>query len=976
MAVTTFTWNGFRFHALNRLPAAVKPERAEDARSEATGALATALTGSHAYLLGSDETEPMLVTAWIRACGTSRLRVLLGGRPTFPPALGDAEPQVEPRPVLFPPGGTATDVSVARVAEALEQFPHWVPCSGRPDALWAPTGNQRPGPRARRGSFDRQVAHLREPFVWLVLARPLRAQDLQPELDLLVNEILPLSRGEVGEAKRIALERKQAQHRDLSRAQVGAAWRIRVLVGGMTEPAANSAAALLCAAAELEGLPYVVAPAGRPAAFPVAVRADVADAHGNRTAFAAGSELLAALTRPPERELPGIRLVEPHTFDVTSESASPEGLFLGTVLDASENDVGELRLSRDTLNRHTFVSGATGSGKSQTIRHLLTQATRAGIPWLVIEPAKAEYALMAARLADAGADVIVIRPGDPGSAPAGFNPLEPAAGFSVQTHIDLVRALFLASFEPHEPFPQILATALTRCYQELGWDLTLGRPAPDRCDPRWPTLADLQRVATTVTAEIGYSDKIAADVQGFIGVRIGSLRQGTPGRFFEGAHPLDFAHLLAGNVVLEIEDVGDDRDKAFLMGAVLLRMTEHLRERAKGERNRVPELRHLTVIEEAHRLLRRPESGTSGAAAHAVEMFAALLAEVRAYGEGLIIAEQIPATLVPDVIKNTATKILHRLPAVDDRETVGATMNLDEDQSRFVVTLRRGVAAVFTDETDRPLVVRVEDGTDGERAESAPVSPARIVRPRSPSCGRDCVIERCTLHQIRDAQHVLEHEPQLALWAELAVLAHLVGQDVPTPVRALATRWGPPHRSNRELDCALAEAVDDAIAVRSAALSAVTGPAELGRHVCAAMRARIVGADDVCASDELRYVCAPYQWAVIEQQLVNSLETVDRGPHPRTAEWESRYGRALPGETLTQQLAVLTSWADADFDDLSRRQAVIHGTRRPSRLEQQLGLGRSGAHYRVAAMAELLPGSEWITRFVEVPSPPSSRSGA
>ena len=107
--------------------------------------------------------------------------------------------------------------------------------------------------------------------------------------------------------------------------------------------------------------------------------------------------------------------------------------------------------------------------------------------------------------------------------------------------------------------------------------------------------------------------------------------------------------------------------------------------RARAEGPSAPRLRHLTVIEEAHRLLRQPAQGEGGGpAAHAVEMFAGLLAEIRAYGEGLVIAEQIPSKLIPDVIKNTAIKIVHRLPAKDDRDAVGATMNLTDEQSSEV----------------------------------------------------------------------------------------------------------------------------------------------------------------------------------------------------------------------------------------------------------------------------------------------------
>jgi hypothetical protein len=423
-----------------------------------------------------------------------------------------------------------------------------------------------------------------------------------------------------------------------------------------------------------------------------------------------------------------VRLTLRPDFDVTPEGSAEEtaSIALGQVLDRQRMAAGPLRVPLDSLNRHVFVCGATGGGKSQTVRGLLEAASRAGVPWLVVEPAKAEYRLMAARLAGSGAEVVRIRPGEADSVAAGLNPLEPAGDghgrrFPLQTHADLVRALFLAAFQSEEPFPQVLSAALTRVYEEAGWDLALGEPLTPGVAPGYPGLADLQRAAEQVVRGIGYGPETSADVLGFIRVRLSSLRHGTTGRFLDGGHPIDFARLLRRNVVLEIEDVGDDRDKAFLMGTVLLRLVEHLRLEGRGGswgagsgpgsgvRGPASGLRHLTVFEEAHRLLRRAE-GRDGVAAHAVEVFAGLLAEIRAYGEGIVIAEQIPARLIPDVIKNTAVKIVHRLPAADDRDAVGATMNLSPAQSRYLVTLVPGEAAVAADGMDHPLLARMPDG--------------------------------------------------------------------------------------------------------------------------------------------------------------------------------------------------------------------------------------------------------------------------
>ncbi|MGD0557319.1 MAG: helicase HerA-like domain-containing protein, partial [Streptosporangiaceae bacterium] len=147
--------------------------------------------------------------------------------------------------------------------------------------------------------------------------------------------------------------------------------------------------------------------------------------------FWASTALVAALARTPAREVPGVRMVLRPEFDVTPETA-PGGFVLGEVLDWNKVGCGELSVPASSVNRHVFVCGATGSGKSQTIRHLLESASGAGIPWLVIEPAKAEYRLMAARLP--GNAVVRIRPGELEDPAAGINPLQPAAGFPLQAH--------------------------------------------------------------------------------------------------------------------------------------------------------------------------------------------------------------------------------------------------------------------------------------------------------------------------------------------------------------------------------------------------------------------------------------------------------------------------------------------------------------------------------------------------------------
>jgi DNA helicase HerA-like ATPase len=808
---------------------------------------------------------------WVRATAGGPVRVIAAGDAL----VGSVDDKSAEVLLSLPAGARGTELADSELAELLGGIGCWRGIAGISDGLLA--GDVRAGDRGAAG--DRGVGFSLDDgllgswsgaFGWLVVAEPVGPGELRE----LAEDLALRQRTAEGAADRfperaVQARRLRDRHDEFQRGGSSGFWRISVVAGGADEAGAARVAGLFCAATDLGGLPYALSPApafppgspGLPAPPP-----PVAGLGGDgipAAPFYGSTELLAALVRPPEAEVPGVRFALRPDFDVTPEHPVGElgdrsaGIRLGEVLDRNLMPAGPFGISADSLNRHVFVCGATGAGKSQTIRCLLEAATERGIPWLVVEPAKAEYRLMASRLP--GTEVIRIRPGEPDAIAAGLNPLEPAgaraadgrdARFPLQTHADLVKALFIASFQAEEPFPQVLSAALGRVYQESGWDLALGEPC--RGEAAYPTLTSLQRAAERVVAEIGYSQRVTDDVLGFIRVRLASLRHGTTGRFLEGGHPIDYASLLRRNVVLEIEDVGDDADKAFLMGIVLIRLAEHLRltHRTLG---RAPGLAHLTVVEEAHRLLRRPETGGggggAGAAAHAVELFAGLLAEIRAYGEGLVIAEQIPARLMPDVIKNTAVKVTHRLPAADDREAVGATMNATPNQSRYLVTLPPGQAAVFSDGMDFPLLVKIKDGTEREAASPvATADPRAVVRPRSGTCGGECLARPCTLREMSGGRRALDALPWVRLWAELTVLAHLTGWPMPVPApAALAALRAQPARLAQ---CAAAHAIDAAVAVRPG----IARPAALAAHAAAAIRARTESSEWRCGPDEQEWL--------------------------------------------------------------------------------------------------------------------------
>jgi DNA helicase HerA-like ATPase len=961
--------DAYRITEIPRQPepgAAPSPADSDDpGRTQRLSALVAAY---HAGVGNKGDGSGALAIGWVRHDTDGPVQLVAAG-----PGLVGSD---EDREVFLalPGGARARPLGRGSLTGLMGRLPAWRAIGGISDGLLPGDERHRDGRRAP-SLEECLLAAWPGPFGWLLVAEPLGGA----EIGQLAEELAQREQYATGDSDRFpgratAARRLSLRHAEVRKGASAGMWRIWLLAGGADADAASRVAGLVCASADLSGLPYAITPyqgtggdrGGRPPrnqhgnaarglqevledsslTGPLPDGGDAAAAHP----FCASSELVAALSRPPEREMPGIRLALRPDFDVTQEPAAGRAaITVGEILDRNRRPAGSLTLPLDSLNRHVFVSGATGSGKSQTVRALLEAATAAGIPWLVVEPAKAEYRLMAARLGGTGApgtaisQVVRIRPGESDAIAAGLNPLEPAADdegrrFPLQTHADLVKALFIASFRSDEPFPQVLSAALTRVYEDAGWDLALGETVAADANPGYPALTDLQRAAIRVVREIGYSQRITDDVLGFIKVRLSSLRLGTTGRFLEGGHQLDFGALLSSNAVLEIEDVGDDSDKAFLMGTVLIRLVEHLRMAHRGGPSGPPGLRHLTVIEEAHRLLRRQETGApAGAAAHAVEMFAGLLAEIRAYGEGLVIAEQIPDRLVPDVIKNTAVKITHRLPAADDREAVGATMNMSQAQNRFLVTLSPGEAAVFADGMDFPLLTRMPDGTAREAAgEAATATPAGVVRPRSVTCGADCAGRPCTLRDMRVAQRALDEYPPVRLWTELSVLAHLTGWPMPVPRTALLSLLE--MMPSRLRDCAISHGVDAALAVRVPVIAARVSPVGLASHVSTAIRARIARGSWLCQREEPKWLAPAYKWTLV----LDALKAADRknpgaGPHPRSLEWERTYGQAITGDTGARQVGTVQRWYDGAQRDGWEVRAVAFGVDGNSAVEGAVG---------------------------------------
>ena len=411
------------------------------------------------------------------------------------------------------------------------------------------------------------------------------------------------------------------------------------------------------------------------------------------------SEEVVAYASLPHVELGGLRSVESVRFSVNPPPAySAHRVACGVVLDQRRRTPNWFEVDRDDLPRHVFVTGATGSGKTRTCQSILIQLwMEHRVPWLVIEPAmKSEYRMLLE--SECGQDLRVYTPGKAHVAPLQLNPLERPEHVGTETHVDSLVGLFSAAFGLVAPMPFVLRLALQRLYAAV----------------EHPVLPDLQRVVRDTIAGLGYQGELGANLRAALDLRLETMSTGVIGQTFNVRTSTPIEDWTTRPTVIELASLGDDTTRALMMGALLLRLVQE--RQAQGLSS---SLRHMAVVEEAHRLLRRqaPRGDVADASEHAAEAFAHLLAEVRAFGQALMIVDQSPARLIPDAIRNTQLKLVHRLTSADDRSAVSASMGLDDSQRRALASLGVGEAIAFSPRSTEPCKIAVPDmlrrrGTD------------------------------------------------------------------------------------------------------------------------------------------------------------------------------------------------------------------------------------------------------------------------
>lgn len=443
---------------------------------------------------------------------------------------------------------------------------------------------------------------------------------------------------------------------------------------------------------------------------------------------------LGMICTPPFKPVPDFELKQGKAYPMVSSAL--DGVVIGKVLDGQRPLPNmNFTLSESDLNKHTFICGITGSGKTTTVKGILQNCNK---PFMVIESAKKEYRNI--RLPEEREPLTVYTLGKPELNCLQFNPFYIQCGINLQTHIDFLKDLFNASFSFYGPMPYILEKCLHNVYQKKGWNLTLGyHPWLINLDNLlevfdsahmkrkykmiahqylFPTMQDLKNeVKRYIEEEMQYDGEVGGNIKTAILARLESLCIGSKGFMFNTYKPFDAGLLMQKNVVFELEGLADDADKAFCVGLLLVFINEYRQVFKDEHLTEKLGLQHLLVIEEAHRLLKnvdteRSSENMGNPKGKAVEHFTNMIAEMRSYGQGVIIAEQIPSKLAPDVIKNSSNKIIHRVVSADDQLLVANTIGMKEEDAIYLGDLKTGVALCHKEGMSLPMQVCISSVED------------------------------------------------------------------------------------------------------------------------------------------------------------------------------------------------------------------------------------------------------------------------
>ncbi|MDD5792040.1 MAG: ATP-binding protein [Erysipelotrichaceae bacterium] len=375
-----------------------------------------------------------------------------------------------------------------------------------------------------------------------------------------------------------------------------------------------------------------------------------------------------------------------------------EKIKLGNVFDLGQKTNRVVYLENKSLGMHTFITGSTGSGKSNTVYQMLCELYQDEIPFLVVEPAKGEYKDVFGNWDD----VNVFSTNPNVAQLININPFRFPEEIHVLEHIDGLVEIFSVCWPMYDAMPAFFKDAILRSYESVGWDL--GSSTFDGDEIEYPDFEVLAEQLEDLIDASDYASDIKSNYRGALITRVKSLTVGL-NKYMFTSEQTSYSKLFDENCILDISRVKSGETKALIMGLIVYILNEY-RVSQKTQNN--SGLKHVTVLEEAHNLLKNATNKDSELVGKSVEMLTQTIAEIRTYGEGFVIVDQSPSAVDISAIKNTNTKIVLRTPEINDREAIGRSMGLSDDQVNEIAKLPKGVAVVYQNDWVTPVLTKVD----------------------------------------------------------------------------------------------------------------------------------------------------------------------------------------------------------------------------------------------------------------------------
>lgn len=385
----------------------------------------------------------------------------------------------------------------------------------------------------------------------------------------------------------------------------------------------------------------------------------------------------------------------------TAPDHDDNGLFLG-----KDSDGYKVYIPLKNLPKHAFLAGVPGSGKTNSMLHLATTLySNFGIPFLILEPAKQEYRALVNKPEMKG--ITVFSPSSGTKFLLHINPFQFPKKMALAEHIGNLKNVFDGAFSMDPPMPFLLDRAIERVYRNKGWLPYM----LNNGDLPYPTMGELYTTLEKILDETDYEGEVKGNLKSVLQVRIGSLLSREMGDVFDVPEstiaPDDW---LKRPAVIELEAMGSGPANFLtLMLSTLIRESLKMNPQPKEAKENGP--RHVIFFEEAHNLIgpKAQKEGGEGADPKiaATAFIVKMLAEVRNLNEAIIIADQLPTAMAPEVIKNTSLKLGHRMTSQDDRQLLGGTMSADDVQLERMATFSQGKTLCIYEGLLKPFELRM-----------------------------------------------------------------------------------------------------------------------------------------------------------------------------------------------------------------------------------------------------------------------------